>query len=276
MITQHQSVSTRRFLGPLATIPWNDLLFNPESGRHILQDFTTFGGHADASGGALTPVAGVFNAYIYQGGFINNAAYIHGGITMGSDGDNEGVTLQPNTSAFQIINDGSVGKLIFGARFKTSTITDTKHGFYIGLTEQLAAGGTNGNFLAAAKPIGTNGTLTDNNFIGFHRLEGDGDQIDVVYKADGQTQQSPITDGLTLVADTWYVVALVFDPQRGDIQLFLNSATASTTLITRANIAAATFPSDVLLTPTFGLMNATGTTPGNTTLDYIVCAQMNP
>lgn len=180
------------------------------------------------------------------------------GIKISADGDNEAVVFTRSTAPIRI-TQGSTRKVAFETRFKTSTIADTKHGLFFGLFEVLVPTAT--SHIAAA------GTLTDKNFIGFHRLEGDGDQIDVVYKADGQTQQSFI-DALTLVADTFTKVGFIFDGV-STIKFYLAGLEYATAQLNYANITAVTFPSDINLTPALALVNATASTPGTTTIDWV-------
>ena len=99
--------------------------------------------------------------------------------------------------------------MIFEARFRTSTITGTIATF-IGLIEDTA--GTN------AVPITQDGdVLSDNNLVGFQRLEGDPDALDTVYTANGITAVTVGSDAYTLVADTWTKVGMWFN--RNDVRL---------------------------------------------------------
>lgn len=200
-----------------------------------------------------------------------------GGITVSSDGDNEGLSLQPTIAPLQI--GQAYLPMWWEMRMKTSTITDTKHGFFAGLAALLT--------LSATVPITAAGALADVNLVGFHRLEGDGDALDTVYKADGVTQVTVKADAAVLVADTFFKVGMFFDPNPAyDIQDPNRSGAARYNLKFYFNgrqladvkaipsAAGTDFPNDVRLAPVFGLLNATGSTPGSCTLDWIEYAQL--
>lgn len=202
-----------------------------------------------------------FKVFGSDGAAIALADEIGGAITLSSDGDNEGVGLGQNGFSFQI--SLSHGDLAFEVRLKTSTISDTKHGFFVGLVESLA--------MSATVPIAAAGTLTDNNFVGFHRLEGDGDYVDCVYKANGVTQVTVQADAKVLVADTYVRLGMFFNSSTGVLTYYSNGLPIATKTIPSA--AGTDFPNDVRLGCIFALLNATGTTPGNTTIDRIMCYQ---
>lgn len=200
-----------------------------------------------------------------------------GGITIGSDGDNEGGSLQLAGAPIQISQ--SHLPMWWELRGKTSSIADTKHGFIAGLGA-LAS-------LSATVPIAAAGTLADFNFVGFHRLEGDGDMLDTVYKADGVTQVTVKADAATLVADTFFKIGMYYDPgiaydiqdpnrsgqSRYNLKFFFNGRQLAD-IKAIPSAAGTDFPNDVRLAPFFGLLNATASTPGTCTLDWMEWAQM--
>ena len=207
-----------------------------------------------------------WNAFGSDGGSITSADIQGGGITLASDGDNEGVGIATANYPFQISR--SHKKLWFEARVKASAITDTKNGFFLGLIDAHS--------LSATVPIAAAGTLADENFVGWHKLEGDGDAVDTVYKADGVTQVTVQADAATLVADTFIKLGMVFDPndQFGSwaLSFYVNGVRATTDY----NVIAAAgtdFPNDVRLGLIFSVLNATATTPGSNTIDWIECCQ---
>lgn len=189
-----------------------------------------------------------------------------GGITCSSDGDNEGLGIATMVAPFQISR--SHKKLAFEARIKTSTIADTKHGFFLGLSAIPT--------LSATVPIAAAGTLADINFVGFHRLEGDGDYVDTVYKADGVTQVTVQSDAQVLVADTWIKLGFRYEPvgPAGNyyLRFFANGLPLSTAYQV-ASAAGTDFPNDVRLGFVFALLNATGTTPGTSSIQWAQIAQ---
>jgi hypothetical protein len=208
-----------------------------------------------------------FKLFGSDGAAVASADILGGGITVSSDGDNEGLGFGWANYPLQISRDHR--DLWFEARLKTSTITDTKHGFFLGLTDAIA--------LSATVPIAAAGTLADENFVGFHRLEGDGDKLDTVYKADGVTQVTVQADAVTLEADTFIKLGMRFNPNdqqgRWGLSWYYNGLRATTDY----NVIAAAgtdFPNDVRLGFAFALLNATATTPGSCTIDWLRVAQV--
>ena len=242
--------------------PWGELMCDPSKGYAFYDDFLVFPVHASTAAAAVDGPLGQYDAYLAQGGSIAGADAMGGAITLSSDGDNECVGLSSAVAPIKI--NLTTGKPCwFEARIKTSTIADTKHGFFLGLIEAAA--------LAAAVPITAAGAIADKNLIGFHRLEGDGDYLDIVYKADGQVAQTVKEDAALLVADTWIKVGFYFDGST--ITFFVNGVALEDT-VSKTDLAAATFPSDVGLGVVLAILNATGTAPGNSSIDWWAFAQM--
>lgn len=180
---------------------------------------------------------GGYKAFGSSGGTIISNSELGGGLILTESDDNEGFSLATIALPFKIITTG--GKLWFEARLKTNTIGDTEHGFFLGLVAQQT--------LSATVPIAAAGTLADNNFVGFHRLEGDGDQIDCVYKADGVTQVTVQADALTtpLVADTYIKLGMKFDTYDNYLRFYANNLEIAKKLIPSS--AGTDFPNDVQL-----------------------------
>lgn len=187
------------------------------------------------------------------------------GMTLASDGDNEGVGLRDQLCQARLSRADKIFAL--EVVLEDSTITDTKHGFFIGLQDNTA--------ITATSPIAAAGTLADANFVGFHRLEGDGDKLDLVYKANGVTQVTTLADAITLAADTELRLALTFRPQNDPfteskyvLRWWLNGAqiTTGTSYKVIPSTDGDDFPNDVAMGFIATMLNATASTPGNLTL----------
>lgn len=254
--------------------PWEAILAGQIDGVTFFDDFLSFPKTPATTEGNWSQYA----QFSSTGGTITAGTGVGGEAIFASDDDNEGASIRTLATPFKIIRTAGY-KFWFEARVKTSTITDTKHGFFLGLMENAA--------LTATVPIAAAGTLADQNFVGFHRLEGDGDALDTVYKADGVTQVTVGTDAVTLVADTYVKVGMVFDTaedplvhdtsnagsNRGVLSFYLNNLRLTDTK--QIPTAAGTdFPNDVGLGLVFAVLNATGTTPGNSTIDWWKAAQV--
>lgn len=187
-----------------------------------------------------------------------------GGVrTLGSDGDNEGSSCRSGSYPFKIIQNA--GELVFEVRCKSSTIADTKHGILTGLIEDVA--------LTAIIPITAAGAIADKNLVGFHRLEGDGDKVDTVYKADGVTAVTVQADAVTLVADTYVKLGMTFNRGGDNVLRFYKDGLELTTTKAIPSAAGTDFPNDIRLGWFFAVLNATGTTPGDAQIDWIRVAQ---
>lgn len=206
--------------------------------------------------------SGSYYGFTSDGGAFAVADEVGGALTLSSDGDNEGASIRTIGRPFQISR--SHGKLWFECRLKTSTIDNDKHGIFVGLTDSLT--------LSATVPIAAAGTLADENFVGFHRLEGDGDKVDCVYKANGVTQVTVEADAGTLVADTYIKLGMIYNADTYVLTFYVNGVAVDTYTVVAA--AGTDFPNDVRLGLVLAVLNATASTPGNTTIDKWRCAQL--
>ena len=207
--------------------------------------------------------AGLYRGFASTGGLVQDGGEIGGTLDLSSDGDDEGASFRTSCSPFQIKR--SLGKLWFEARVKTSTISDTKHGIFVGLMAD--------NALTATVPITAAGAIADVNIVGFHRLEGDGDQFDTIYKADGVTQVTVGSDAAVIVADTWVKLGMVFDPSNNVLSFFRNGVKLANSYTVVA-AAGTDFPNDVRLGFVMAILNATASTPGSSEIDWVKIAQV--
>lgn len=218
---------------------------------------------------------GLFSAFTDTGGFIN--AGTAGGWVFGSDGDNEGASIRSRATPFKIAR--TTKRFWFEASVKTSTITDTKHGIFCGMIQDVA--------LTATVPLTAAGALADTNLFGFHRLEGDGDYFDTVYKADGVTAVTVQSDAALLVADTRIKLGMVYEPEfdstihdpnysgvpKYNLKFFANGVPLSSyKQIPSAD--GTDFPNDVNMGFVFAVLNATASSPGDSTIDRVRIAQL--
>jgi len=225
--------------GPSGSIwhncPVLEILSDPKKGIYFYDDFVdipvlttptittqaAWGGHRYAAFGS-------------SGGTLVSGGSQFGDIVLTETDDNEGVSIKTISTPFKIIIGG--GDVWFEARLKTNTISDTEHGFFIGMADSLT--------LSATVPIAAAGTLADENFVGFHRLEGDGDKVDTVYKADGVTQVTVGTDAGTLVADTYTKLGFYYNDTTNVLSFYQDGAKLTDTK-TIPSAAGTDFPNDV-------------------------------
>lgn len=207
--------------------------------------------------------AGQYRGFASTGGLVADGGEIGGTLDLSSDGDDEGASFRTSCAPFQIKRN--LGKLWFEARVKTSTIADTKHGIFVGLMAD--------NALTATVPLTAAGAIADVNIVGFHRLEGDGDYFDTVYKADGVTQVTVGADAAVIVADTWVKLGMVFDPSNNVLSFYRNGVKLANSYTVVA-AAGTDFPNDVRMGFVMAVLNATGTTPGSSEIDWVRVCQL--
>jgi hypothetical protein len=194
---------------------------------------------------------------------------------FGATADNEGISIRTLSTPFKISRTNL--RFAFECRIKTSLITDTKHDIFVGLLQDVA--------LTATVPITAAGAIADTNLVGFFRPEtarsvaGTGGAImNTVYKADGVTAVNVQTDAVTLVADTYQKLGMLYEPS-GDaagtftLAFYANGVRLST--IKQIPSAAGTdFPNDLGLGLCFAVLDATGSTPGTSTIDWWQACQL--
>ena len=248
-------------------MPWRDIKEGVRSGFAVHYELGKIKASANVNA-AIAPWGDGFNLFGSDGAAVAVLDELGGGKTFSSDGDNEGVSLQQIALPFQISRDHKL--FVAECRLKTSTITDTKHGFFWGLAQALT--------LSATVPITAAGAIADTNIVGFHRLEADGDMLDTVYKADGVTQVTVQADAVTLVADTYVKLGIRYEPV-GDqanayaLSFWRNGVRLSSSKTIPA-AAGTDFPNDVRMGLVFALLNATATTPGTTSIQWMRAAQL--
>jgi hypothetical protein len=147
--------------------------------------------------------------------------------------------------------------LVFECCFRAANITVSKGGFFIGLME----GGL------ATDTIADAGTLADKDFIGLFKPEGNTSGVDLVYnKAGAGGVTTHVDDWKTIAALTWYNFGFRYDGRKNVVTFYWGTGDRSTTpmapdesstsIVTAADIAAATFPDSEYLAPIAGLKNA--------------------
>lgn len=298
--------------GPSAAVwydcPVGEFQEDPSYGQYFYEEFNMAGNAVMTS--AYQGSAGKWSIYGSAGAFINDQALDAGVVGIGSDGDNEGVTLLSSTGSFRLVK--SVSGTLFGtkktwfeASVGTSTIAATKRDDFVG----LAIPALSSNLPRAAYPITTtDDTLdaTNGTFIGFHR-KGTASPTDwsFVFNLAGGTINYVtnlgtlmVTAGIgALTANQLVKLAFVFDPNYESrligskptarqtsgtgpytalLRVLVNGIEIMQTFLTAADCYNATtaqaFPTG-FMSPVIATMNQTGTTPGTMLADFIGVAQ---
>lgn len=269
------SANTNRIGSPTiwGKVPIPQIIAEPGFGIFMFDDFTNFPHITTPTITTEAAIGGLlgYKAFGSSGGTLLSSGAQYGEVVFTEATDNEGVSLATIGLPFKLIKGGD--NFAFESRQKFNTITDSRQGVFIGLCATQT--------LSATVPIAAAGTLADNNFVGFHKLEGDGDQLDTVYKADGVTQVSLQTDVVSsanvasgssaLVADTYIKTGMYFDGASGVLTFYINGLPLGTTK-TLPTAAGTDFPNDV----TMGLVAAmllANSTSATMTMDYWGAAQ---
>lgn len=279
--------------GPSGSI-WHDLPDNIGDfniGYYDAWNLNQTGDYPSTSGAAyVSSTSGAWNGfttYAYQNTTVADATSAGGALSFTNTTDNQGVYITRGTGCFKP-KALPVHKLWFEASFQVSAITDTKHNTYVGLMEVFAS--------TTGVPITTSDALADKNNIGFFvcadSTAGNGAIVRFVYKKAGQTAQMLTSAGVsaidttnittakigTLVAATNMKVGFVYDPNAlasQQITAYINGTPYNSGFVTNTNMTATTFPNDKFLAPIFGIMNASGSTPGSSTLNWLRVAQLS-
>jgi hypothetical protein len=239
---------------------WNGLrgqFFSPDGTTRLKMlgnDFIDFGGTVASNVGSYSSSGGRFYSYEDNSCTIAQIATNRdGAVALTTPAtDNVEAWLQPGgTASVSSVISTTAGDdkvLAFEARVKFSSIANSTN-FFVGLSEE----GT-----AIENTIGDDAVLVaTKDFIGFRVNEADGDSLIFMYQKGSQTAQTVLTYGTALVADTYYKLGFLFNPDEQDskkIKIFIDG-TEQTTYVTATNLAAATFPNGEELQPLFGLKN---------------------
>lgn len=287
--------------------PIADFQQDPQIGMHFYEDFL-LSGNADMTSAYKNSI-GQWSTYGYAGSLLADGAAEGGVLTMGADGDQEGVTLESASGSYRLVTTSTLalnGKLWFEAKIARSSIATAKGDFFVGLcTPSLSSG-----LPAAAIPITTtDDTLsTTPSFIGFHSTSSTGTrggptEVAVAFNLASGTVNYP-TNLTTLMASTGQTVlaggtfvklGFIFDPfaqmkqisaatarqtagqvKRALIRFFVNGVEAPT-FLTSDDVQNATagqaFPTG-FMAPCISVMNTTGSTPPTMSTDFIRVAQL--
>ncbi len=155
--------------------------------------------------------------------------------TPASSGDNLEAWLQGGYTVGNpfVIVDATPKDLWYECRLRWNNIADDQLTTFAGLGEEGMA--------AADMAVDDTGVMADKDFIGFHRINSDGDAIDFSFKKAGQTVQKPVTGLQTLVADTYYNFGFRYEAASKKIHVFVDGVKKAD-FVTAAETAAATFP----------------------------------
>jgi hypothetical protein len=273
-----------RGLAPPATGFFTTPSGNPAIG--VFDDFVGFGGTLSTNTGSYHSGVNHYTAYQTASALLTNVALAAASTAPTSIGavifqppagitDNDQTTLQwggheltPFGCFPFSVMPGVSKDLVFETRFKANVIDDGIGDIFVGL-----AGAAGVALCASAVPItqtaSTMATTVDH--LGFHKLSGDGDKLDLSYERASGTVATK-ADVATLVADTYIKVGYRFSGHNKTVSIFVNGAEVTASRVAAAITAATPWPTDYL-TPVIAVMQVHGSTEMKPTFDWYACAQ---
>jgi hypothetical protein len=244
--------------------PFFDLKCGTRDGFADFIDFTEGVTHATnvaAAASALPNGMCAFTGATAGSGIATLATIPTGVISLANATDNETTVLSllgGKNQAGQLIFEAGK-KVWFETRVKVSTIADSKFGVFVGMAEEALA--VTVGILAAA------GTLTDKDLVGFWRVEGDGDKLDLVFNtAGGGGITTLAADAVTLAADTWVKLMIYCD---GTTVFFY----ADGVLLSSVALTATNFPNGEEMALYFAMTMA-ATEAGTVGIDWVKYAEL--
>ena len=155
--------------------------------------------------------------------------------------DNEAVEIQlPGP-----ITTSGGNKWAFECRVKQNTITNDDLGYFIGIMT--------GSELVGDLIADNGASMADVGSIGFQLFHADGNAIDAVYDANGQTAQVHDTGVIVPATGTYDTMGMYYDGT--DIQVYINGVNTADPILGTGDIDAVTFPSAVVMVPTIATKN---------------------
>lgn len=212
-----------------------------ENSYWLYEDFRNFGltTAVGTNVGRYCGDAGLWYSFEDTGASISQIATSDKGvISMATDAeDNQEASIVScgNTGVLGSITSGSLKMQACEFRFRVPQIVTQN--LFLGMAEEGLA--------VTDGIIDDSGDHTSKDMIGFSVNEDAASTLVFSYRKAGQTEQFPITSLATLVADTWYNVGWLVDPDAPPskaLSVYLQNA-EQTTYVTATNISAATFPS---------------------------------
>ena len=271
---------------PYTSGPFTSPSGNPAIG--VFDDFLGFGGTLSSTTGSYYSGLNRYISYQTASTLLTNVALtptpasvaptsIGAIIFQPTSGvaDNDQISLQwggheltPYGSFPFSVIPGMSKDLAFECRLKVNTIADSIGDIFIGL-----AGAAGVAPAAVSVPITqTADTLaTTVSLLGFHKLSGDGDKVDLAYeRASGTTATK--ADVATLVADTYIKLGFRYSGHHKTVSVFVNGAEVVSSRVAASVTGATPWPNDYMA-PMIATMQVDGTTGMTPTVDWYACAQ---
>ena len=172
--------------------------------------------------------------------------------------DNEAAEVQWANCLIDV--DGA--KWAFEIRVKAQNITTDVACWFVGLLE--------GQLLVGDVWADNGATMTDGDWIGFAKLSTDTEEVDSVYRLQGQTLNKHADSIAVIEANTYVTLGLYFNGT--DIAQYVNGVATGTNILGTGDMDQADFPLALELCPTVALKGLDAADI-DLTVDWIRCAQ---
>lgn len=190
---------------------------------------------------AITSKSGAMNTCrMSVGATDNHEAWMTSGGNIGALGRFSCTAGQERFAAFEVI-------------FSVPQIGANNGCIFLGMAEPGLA--------AANTKVDDTGVMVDKDFIGFNTVQATPDQLDIIFKEEGSTQQTVLANALTMAVDTLYNAGFVYNPKwppSKRFRFYINN-TELDYYISDAQMAASTFPNAVMMAFLAGLKTGSAT-----------------
>lgn len=241
--------------------------------QYSFEDFTGWSTHTVNTNANIIGSTGAWKVQADAGVLVNPVANSvdlangeHGVLVIqDADADNDEAYLSRVVDCFRF--DLTYGyKLFYEARIKVETV-NTGIALLLGFA-------LNSTIAAGMLADDTTGIVSTASVVGFHVPDATGTAIQTIFQKASQTKQVVSATAGTLVSNTWIKLGLLYDPFTGSgkaLRYFIDGIELPD-YGTAAQVAAATFPDDVNVTPFFGF-KIDGTANLDGFVDWIIAAQ---
>lgn len=231
-----------------------ELMVSPDGrapGEFVFEDFLRFQGFTNAISGTTALPSATIPSVDGYALYADSATTASGVSRQSVKGGVARLAPGATDNHLVVLRSGALGKISDTAADAKLTVFEAR----IALPTQVAAGSM---FVGLAQStvcadgglvVDTGELLATAGGIGFRTLDADPDGIDVVYQKASQAVQVVKNEAYAATAGTFVNLGFIYDPGAPSskrIRFFIDNVELSET-VTGTNIAAATFPDDVML-----------------------------
>lgn len=209
--------------GPSAVCLWDDFIMGDET---------------VVTSGSVLPGLGRYEVFKSPAATITYENGLGGHLKLLDTTDTDTSTIAAIATNYQVTQDG--GAFWFEVRMKMSSVATNENSWFIGMLDAVA--------LAEAVPVDADGTMTDNDFFGFHQGEAATTTFDSVYRSGAGTLATENDEIGALAADTFVKLGMKYDPRDYKLSYYVDGVIQATKT-TVPDDTGTTFPADEIVRP---------------------------